>query len=302
MSIQTTRLTESALTLPETKDAERPQHAKAGTGMVRFLLIFHFIVASVRYGVLPQRFFQLNGSYFNRQKGLFSKLELDRVIPQRWRLPQWLDDGCSVDLNYPLFVKPEWGQNAHGVVRVDNAEELSEVRNRNRSLKGRFLLQQAATGRCEFELFYIRSDADFERPSVFSITETLNRSGDPLPVNSILNRSSFYRDRSGCFNQAQLDQLWDHLRQMGTFRIARVGVRCDSIEDLVSGEFKVVEINIFLPMPLLLLDDQITRFAKHRFILRSMSAAALMVRTIPADQQRENIFFRQLRRHYQVKQ
>ncbi|NOR24925.1 MAG: hypothetical protein GQ542_11140 [Desulforhopalus sp.] len=58
------------------------------------------------------------------------------------------------------------------------------------------------------------------------------------------------------------------------FRIARVGVRANSIEELLAGNFHVIEVNIFLPMPLVLLDSQRSWAEKHRFIRESMKGAA----------------------------
>jgi D-alanine-D-alanine ligase-like ATP-grasp enzyme len=269
--------------------------------MIRFALISSFILASLRYRVAPWRFFQLNQDYFNEEKGIFSKLELDSVIPFFWRLHQEVDDGVSMPQAYPVFVKPEWGQNSYAVSRADSAKMLAEIRHRNRSIKAVFLLQQAARGRREFEIFYIRSAEQFDYCSILSITETICNSGERYPIHSVLNPQSEYRDLTAQVNESELKRIWSHLESIGRFRIARVGLRADSLEAMFDGNFQVVEINIFLPMPLMLLDKKTKWKEKYHFIFKSMAAAAKMIMTLPSRQHDKRIFFRKVRAHYRVK-
>lgn len=86
------------------------------------------------------------------------------------------------------------------------------------------------------------------------------------------------------------------------FRIARVGVRANSIEELLAGNFHVIEVNIFLPMPLVLLDSQRSWAEKHRFIRESMKGAARLAGNGFRPKKRYPIFFRQLIAHYKVKE
>lgn len=269
--------------------------------MIRFLLIFHFILTSIRLGVAPWRFFQLNGNYFNEEKGLFSKLDIDRVIPKRFYLEQKPDDGVSKCDVFPVFVKPEWGQNSNSVVRADSQEMLDAIRRKCKRVKSKFILQKAAPGAREYEIFYIRSHEDFRQPAIFSITETENIGEDLLPVNSVNNPFTRYRDRTGELSSAEKCNLWSYLEDIGAFRIARVGLRANSITDMLKGKFKIIEINIFLPMPLCLLDDRIDFVDKNRFIIKSMEMAVRMVRAIPDTQKSKRIFFRKVQAHYRVK-
>lgn len=268
--------------------------------MIRILLVLYFILASLRYRVAPWRFFQLNGQYFNEEKGLFSKLDIDRIIPERWRLRQEQDDGITLPASFPVFVEPEWGQNSYGVFRADSAEMLQEIRTDNRRIRIPFLLQGAAQGSLELEIFYIRSARDFADYAILTVTETVHSGGERLPVNSVHNPPTQYRDRTTEFAEAELQQLWGILCNIGCFRIARVGLRTDSLQEMLAGNFQIIEINIFLPMPLSLLDTAVSWREKHRFIVRSMAAAARMVATIPPDQKNRRIFFRKLRMHYRL--
>lgn len=266
----------------------------------RSLLVFWLIVYSVRFGTRPWNFFQLNSIYFNNDKGFFSKLDIDRLIPDRWRLVQQLDDGASIP-EFPVFSKPEWGQNSHGVRVIRDEGELREVR---RTRKGRavsYLLQEAAKEKREFEVFYLRSPADLEQCAMLSITETLNSSGSSLPVNGVLNSSTLYREIGSMLSTGQKKRIWSMVSQIGEFRVARVGLCADSVEDLAAGNFHIFEINIFLPMPLLLLDATISCARRWAFIRESMRIAALLAKNRDRGPARYPVFAKHFLAHYRVK-
>ena len=48
--------------------------------LIRLSLIFSYIFYCIRLGVAPWRYFQLNAPYFNEQRNLFSKLDMDKVF------------------------------------------------------------------------------------------------------------------------------------------------------------------------------------------------------------------------------
>ncbi len=269
--------------------------------MLRPLLVFWLITYSLRYRIRPWNFFQLNCDYFNGEKNIFSKLDLDQHIPWQWRLLQLVDDGEIVP-EFPVFVKPEWGQNSHGVLLANNLAELNLARRRRSFKNVMFLLQEAATEKREFEVFYVRLPEDPESAGVLSVTETVNRSGALLPVNGINNGDSVYIDRTEMFRESDLQDLWSMIKSIGFFRIGRVGLRADSIRKLLEGKFHVIEVNIFLPMPLILLDENVSWAKKHRFIRTSMKEAARMASTCGQPKKRYPIFFRQLIAHYKVKE
>lgn len=270
--------------------------------MVRFLLVFWLIVYSLRYRTKPWNFFQLNHTYFNKTKNIYSKLDLDAYIPARWRLHQVVDDGTIIP-NFPVFVKPEWGQNSHGVGLAKNIEELNTLRQGRKGRGVVYILQEAATEAREFEFFYVRSVDNTERYAIISLTETMNTSDETLVVNGINNSDSFYKDIEDKISEADKEILWKKLSSIGCFYIARVGVKANSIEDLVAGNFHVVEVNIFLPMPLFLLDTSKTRSEKLQFIHTSMRASARLAAKIDlSSTTRRPIFFKKLVAHYKVKE
>jgi len=258
--------------------------------MLRVRLVLGYMGWCLRLGARPWRYFQLNAPWFNEQRRLFSKLDMDTLIPDRWRLPQQPLADMEMPDNWPLFLKPEWGQNARGIHLARNLEEYQVLR--KKLLVGSpvpYLAQAAAPGRREFEVFWIRDARDASRAAIFSVTETLNRSDQDWPVNTILNPDT--RHRSLSLSPEQERRLWQWMRQLPSFRIARAGLRADSIEAMLDGDFHIMEINLFVPMPLTLLDEDLPLKQRHAFINRAMKALADLTRALPKDQPPKRVFW-----------
>lgn len=263
--------------------------------IIRLLLIFSYILSCIRLRVAPYKYFQLNSDYFNEQRDIFSKLDMDRLIPDRWRLMQFMDIGDQYPVKYPVFVKPEWGQNSRGVQRADNRQALEHIRANRTEDHMNYLIQQAAPGKREFEVFIIPSSNPTQLPAILSVTETVNRSGEQYPINGIYNKSTHYLSISNQLNTEQMSALWAHLKQIGPFRISRFGLRADSVDALLKGEFHIVEINLYLPMPLALLADNLSKTEKYRLCLRCMWQLANITKTLPANHPHKPVFFKNLR-------
>ena len=264
-------------------------------------MIFWFIWYCLKLGVKPWRFFQLNASYFNRRKGIYSKYDINRLIPLKWRLGQYLDNPGYLPLEFPVFLKPEWGQNSYGIYRADSLSELRSLRKKTVKTQLTYLVQEAALEPREFEIFYIRASEFPEQPAVLSITEVSNSEKKRFPINGVLNVYCSYRDRTAEFSAEMLLKLWEHIGCMGQFRIARVGLKTTSIQKLLEGEFHIVEINLFTPMPLNLLDRSKTWQEKALFIRDAMHHLSRITGQIPVLKRETGIFFKKLMMHYKVK-
>lgn len=216
-------------------------------------MVILYILYCIRIGTKPCKYFQLNSPCFDRQEGIFSKLDIDQFIPKEWRLEQRYDDGEAIPEYWPVFVKPEWGQNAAGVERADSPQDLAEIRKRTKNERVKFLIQQAAPESREFEIFSMRHHNDQNNYAVLTVTEAVNES-EPNPVNGIYNPNTQYVEITEHFDSAQLGQLWQHMNRIGHFNISRASVRANSLEDLMAGRFHVIEVNLFLPMPINMLD------------------------------------------------
>ena len=268
--------------------------------MIRFLLIFWFIYYALRHGVLPWRFFQLNAPYFNSKKGLFSKLDIDNCIPIAWRLLQEPLDPELKPASFPVFFKPEWGQNSHGIFRADNLADFQAGCRRVAHKDIDYIVQEAAREAREFEVFYIRSAREKNHHVTLSITEVVNTGEDPLPINGIHNKNTVYHDCTKQFSPDELEQLWGHFKDICEYRIARIGLRANSKDDFLTGVFHVIEINLFIPMPLSLLDTKMSWPRKIAFIKKAMDHAAQAVKEIPEEQDLKAIFWRKLGAHFRT--
>ena len=273
--------------------------------MIRLLLIASYIVMCITLRVGPWRYFQLNARYFNESKGIFSKLDIDRLIPDAWRLPQRTDQGNFEPESYPVFVKPEWGQNSCGIQRADCLESLQNIRQQRllskKPSKMQYLVQSAALGEIEFEIFMMPCHQNSDHYSVLSITQVGNSSVEKYPINGVNNHATHYTDLSASLSEQQKQGLWQQLKTLGDFRISRVGVRADSLSRLLSGDFKVIEINLFVPMPLILLSCNRSTNEKITFVFKTMYQLAKLTKSIPQNQAYKSIFFKKYYLSRQVK-
>lgn len=267
----------------------------------RTMLVFWYLYACVRYRAVPWNFFQLNSNYFNEVKGIFSKLEMDALIPGRWRLQQYYFDRELVPDNFPVFLKPEWGQNSTGIVRLHNKAEYQAFARQAPKMNMPYLVQQAAAGRIEFEIYYLRSPENLDDFAIFSITQVTNSSRVRYPINSIYNPDTAYRDITSSFSGKEQQHIWNSLKSIGNFRMARVCIKADSEKMLLQGTFKIVEINLFLPMPLILLANNVEVLNKQRLMGEIMMVTARLVKTIPRNETGRSIFFRKMKAHYKIK-
>ncbi|WP_457670439.1 hypothetical protein [Thiolapillus sp.] len=258
--------------------------------MLRVRLVFWYMLWCLRFGARPWRYFQLNAPWFSDSRRIFSKREMDELIPPKWRLTQEPLRPDSRPSSWPVFLKPEWGQNARGILVAEDQQSFDRSRRRILSGKLPYLFQEAATGAREFEIFYIRDGASGNNPAVFSITETLNSSNLSWPVNGILNQHTSYKTLTRLTTSDE-HRLWQHLEALPAFRIARIGLRTDSIEDMLEGKFRIIEINLFVPLPLHLLDESVSLQERRRFIRVSMRKLAQSVKALPLSQPRKNIFW-----------
>ncbi|MDH5354566.1 MAG: hypothetical protein OEY09_09000 [Gammaproteobacteria bacterium] len=259
---------------------------------IRLLLIFSFIYYCVKIRTNPARYFQINAQYFNKTKGIFSKLDIDRLIPPRWLLRQCLDTGQTLDFTYPVFVKPEWGQNGYGIRRADSPAELEEIRRLCVCKKMPCIIQEAATETREFEIFFVLCAEDESKPAVLSVTEAHNSGQQKLPINSINNSNTIYREITESFNAAELETIWQHVSSFGRFGISRVGVRANSVADLVKGDFHVIEINLFVPLPINLLDPNKTHKQRISIALNTTRNLAQIVKSIPDSHPVQSVFLK----------
>lgn len=283
---------------------EKPKYLTAETlwidkGMIRFLLILRYLQASWRCGAIPWNFFQLNSDYFNEDKGIFSKLDLDDLIPDQWRLQQEPFDPGRIPADYPVFAKPEWGQNGLGIVRLGSEKEFLNFIPRASRSTVPYILQQAARGSREFEVYYLRSPASPDAYDAFFITEVINRQRTFQPINSVHNPDTSYFDITSIFARGQLQSLWSLVEGIGRFKMARLCLKANSPWELLAGRFQVVEMNLFLPMPLVLLAGNVAQADKAALVRQLMETVARLVGTLPK-RKKKFIFFRKTLAHLRI--
>jgi hypothetical protein len=244
---------------------------------ITVVMVATYMFDCVLVGTKPCKYFQLNSPWFNKEKGIFSKIELDQLVPERWRLAQRYDDGTFFPENFPVFLKPEWSENARGIYRADDPGSLARLRQETRSARVPYLVQECAPETREFEIFYLCHPDDNRRYSVFSVTEVVN-TRETNPVNGIHNPDTRYHDITEKFSEDQKQTLFELIGQIGRFSISRICVRANSIDELLAENFHVIELNLFTPMPIHMLDRKFSRVNLWKMISSYMMTLARVTR------------------------
>ncbi len=206
----------------------------------------------------------------------------------------------KIPQHYPVFLKPEWGQNSNGIVRVDDDAGFRDFAVTAEKTGMPFIVQEAAKGRREFEIYFLRCPDDYEEYCFLSVTEVKNSCRESHPINSIHNPCTTYIDITEKYSSQELHKIWHYFRDIADFPMARVGLKAKNRFDLLKSVFHVVEINIFLPMPLVLLCENVEWRQKRRIAKTTMSIAARLVKNIPKDATGKKIFFRKMKAHYKI--
>ncbi len=268
--------------------------------MIVAKLISCYIFWTLRHGIPPWYFFQLNSAYFNSEKGVYSKIEIDNLIPAQWRVAQGYLNIENKPDSYPVFLKPEWGQNSYGIQVVKNQEAFEEACETLKNNKITYIVQALAKGKKEFEIFYIQDPDHLDDFESFSITEVINNEED-FPINAVNNENTRYKDRTQDFSQEELQTLKSHVKSLPHFRIARIAVKTNDKESLLSAKFDIIEINLFAPMPLHLLDsDHSTQF-RNKFIIKNMKQLAIISGKASKKDFKPFLFYKIVRRHFELK-
>lgn len=264
-----------------------------------FRLIFHYIIWSIRLGIPPWYYFQINAEWYNKEKGFYSKIDIDKCIPIKWRLKQSYLDRNNIPSEFPVFLKPEWGQNSNGIIRINNSQDFLNFRTK---AKIPYIVQYAAHESKEYEIFYIR-DAEYKNQfSTINITQSINHSNERYPINGIYNNAMIYRDITHDFSHHKFRAiLQKHLKELPNFRIARIGLKANSKADLLAGLFHIIEINLFAPFPIHLLDNSVSKKTKYSFIKNNMKHLVKVSNTTPKKHFSRLVFSRKIIKHYQSK-
>ena len=161
------------------------------------LIVVIYITCCIRVGAAPWKYFQANARYFSREKGIFSKINIDKMVPHKWQLRQQRLTADFSTNQYPVFIKPEWGQNANGIERADDKHSLESIKFRLVAADTTYVVQEAAKEKREFEIFSTFADSSFEAADVVTVTEAINATHRyPINTLSINNRCRSKRSKT----------------------------------------------------------------------------------------------------------
>ena len=262
-------------------------------------LIFYYIYWAMRLKIPAWYYFQINAEWYNKEKNLYSKIDIDKHIPKEWLLKQEYFTKDTKISNFPVFLKPEWGQNANGIVRIDSTEELNDFDIKDK--KTPYIVQEAAKENIEHEVFYIRGTEKTNKYSVLTVTKAVNTNQGQYPINHIRNENVKYVDSTSDFSLSELEKIKSILDKLPKFRIARISLKANSKNDLLEGLFHIIEINLFAPYPINLLDENTSQKDKNKFVKNAMYELVKVSNTIPKEHFNKFVFTHKIIKHYQTK-
>ena len=273
--------------------------------MLRLKIILYFIYFCIKLWVKPWRFFQLNAKYFNDEKGIFSKYEIEQLIADKWRLKSCLINN-NTDIietlkwfKFPVFFKPEWSQNSHWVKLFHCTKDLKEYIFKLKSFSSNYIIQEASKYKREYELCYSIDPKNQKDILLHSIVESKNPYKKKNYVNGI-HTNTFYREVLWKINDGSKEKIKKYISEIWDFKLARIWFKTDSLESFIKWNFQIFEINIFLPMPLLLLAENINKNDKEIFLKKWSKNLVELSKNIP-EKYNKPIFFRKMLIHYKIK-
>ncbi len=257
-------------------------------------MVVTYIFSCIRIKTKPCKYFQLNSLWFNMEKGVFSKSDLNFMFPEQWRLDiDHLNDQFHPN-QYPVWLKPEWGENADGVYCAQDEVEYRQIRNKVLRSNRPYIVQRSATGEREFEIFLLWESSESKQPAIFSITEARN-DDNHRPVNGIYNPHTSYHDRTDQLKPDQQSRILKNIERIGRFPISRLCVRAESIEEFAKGNFQIIEINLYTPMPIHLLDSRYTNRERWLMIRKLILSLAKATRNRDQALQEKPVYTRMIR-------
>ncbi len=259
-------------------------------------MVVTYIFSCIKIKTKPCKYFQLNSPWFNLEKGVFSKFDLNAMFPEQWRLDiDNLQDEFQPN-QYPVWLKPEWGENADGVYCALDEVEYQQIKNEVLQANRPYLVQKSATGEREFEIFLLWESSESMQPATFSITEAKNDE-ERRPVNGIYNPHTSYYDLTDQLDHDQQSKIRKYMESIGRFPISRLCVRTENIEEFTKGHFQIVEINLFTPMPIHLLDSRYTNRERWLMIRKLTMSLAKATRNRNPTLKEKPVYTRMIQNH-----
>lgn len=275
--------------------------------MYRYKIVFLYIYYCFKIWVNPWNFFQVNAKYFNKEKWIFSKYEIESFIPDKWKLKNFIiqfpmnNNQIEIledQIWYPLFLKPEWGQNSHGIYIVSNRWELKKYFKNISRQSIPYIAQKSSSFFNEFELLFTNYNWNTQ---LLSFVESRNNQKKWLFINGIHSETSYHNLLDKLSKSDKEKIIW-YIKEINHFAIGRIWLKANSLRDFIWWNFEIFEINIFLPFPLHLLDENISKENKNHFLHNFTKCLAQLSSNISTTQKNNhNIIFIKIRKHYIIK-
>lgn len=270
---------------------------------MRLQIVLYFVWYCLKIRTNPWFYFQVHARFFDEKKWMFSKYDIEQWIPKKWRLKSEKITSTTTitsllaNMSLPVFGKPEWGQNSHGVEYIETKKQLESFIKHAKSSEILNLIQSSSPYEKEFEICFTRDPHNQKKIKIWSFVESSNTRKSR--INSI-HSGTEYMEYIDTLDLWQLKQLEDYIAHFWDLQLGRVWVKANSIDNVIAWEFHVFEINIFIPLPLKMLAKNVKNSTKNIFLKDFTYALAQLTKQREKTKYKE-VFFRKIFLHYKIK-
>jgi len=234
--------------------------------ILQLKIILYFIYYSLKKWVNPYMFFQNHVDQFNWKKWIFSKYEIEKKIPKKWKLrseyySQQYEVNIRDNYNFPFFLKPEWGQNSKWIYAIQNVWDFQNFSQKILKWNVNYIVQEWVIWK-EFEISFTRNNQDI---TIWSLVESVNTQWELIHCKNCYTE---YIERIYELSQTDIESLKSMVQEIEPYSFARIWLKAESLRHIIDWKLKIFEINIFVPLPLFLLAENIRKPEKNVFLKR----------------------------------
>lgn len=215
---------------------------------LRIYTIYKFLQLSLIHTSSPTNFLNLNHKHLEIKKGIYSKHKLNQIIPNKHKLiSQPLKKFISKpEINFPIILKPDWGESSLGIKKVNNKINLDKLINNKQIKIEKYFVQQFNQFNIEYDIVFLKNQIT-KNIEISEITTVSTTNKDKITG---INHNSNYKNITSQFSKTEIIKLQNNLNWLNkNFNSGKITLKSNSNKELLNNNFKVIETNILFPLP-----------------------------------------------------
>ena len=215
---------------------------------LRLYTIYKYFQLSIKHKSSFLNLLNLNYKYLEIKKGIYSKHKLNQIIPNTIKLNSQTLTNFKINpkINYPIILKPDWGESSLSIFKINNSEELNKIIKEKNIIITNYFIQEFDNTAIEYDILFIKN-IQTNKLEISEITTVSTQNKDK--ITGIYN-NSIYQTITKQFTPLELIQIKNNLNWLNTkFNVGKITLKANSKQDLLKNLVKVIEINILFPLP-----------------------------------------------------